>query len=421
MRYVPKLAVVHRTYAVAGEVKPMQVLGGVLTNLCLRARYGGALRTLQGLSMLAGELLVPEDFPGRRRGLVKAFFRFLAKWPHFAMTRIHPTARFRPVFTGWCYEVRRDGAFVAFRSQREEPRRDPALVSILIRTVGRGAWLRQALESVARQTWPNIEVVVIEDGPQKSQTIVDEFRGRLAVRYRATGEKVGRARAGNLALADSRGEWLNFLDDDDVLFADHVEVLMDAVAAAGAQGAYALAWETLTTVIDRDRADYAETAHFTRHRQPFNRLTLWHHNFLPIQSVLFHRDLFAKYGGFAEDMDQLEDWNLWTRYTLEDDFVFVEKTTSKYRVPAGARDAAGRQELLDRAYQDAIDRQRALTVTLSPYQISRMAEDYARSQSVVMVSRGDLRRYVRSRPWLARIAAWRHPLARRLKRRGAVQ
>jgi GT2 family glycosyltransferase len=420
LRYVPNLAVVHRTYAAAGEVKPMQVLGGVLTNLCLRARYGGPARTLQGLSMLAGEVLVPEAFPGRRRGLVKAFFRFFTKWPHFAMTRVHPTARFRPVFAGWGYEVRRDGAFVAFRSQREEPRRDPALVSILIRTVDRGPWLRQALESVARQTWPNIEAVVIEDGPPKSQAIVDEFRGRLAVRYRATGEKVGRARAGNLALAEARSEWLNFLDDDDVLFADHVEVLMDAAAAAGTKGAYGLAWETLTAVTDRKRGEYAEIAHCTRHRQPFNRLTLWHHNFLPIQSVLFHRDLYVKHGGFAEDMDQLEDWNLWTRYTLDDEFVLVEKTTSKYRVPASAREAAGRQELLDRAYRDAVLRQRALSVTLSPYQISRMAEDYARDQSVVMVSRSDLRRFVLARPWLARIAAWRQPLARRLKRRGSA-
>ena len=139
-------------------------------------------------------------------------------------------------------------------------------------------------------------------------------------------------------------------------------------------------------------------AHFTRHRQPFNRLTLWHHNFLPIQTVLFHRDLYARYGGFAEDMDQLEDWNLWTRYTLEDDFVLVEKTTSKYRVPAGARDAAGRQERLDRAYQDAVNRQREFRVTLSPRQISQMAEDYARSQSLVMVSRSDVRQFVVARP-----------------------
>jgi hypothetical protein len=148
-------------------------------------------------------------------------------------------------------------------------------------------------------------------------------------------------------------------------------------------------------------------------------VTLWHHNFLPIQAVLFHRSLYERYGGFAEDMEQLEDWNLWTRYTLKDDFVLVEKTTSKYRVPASAREAAGRQELLDGAYQDAVARQRALQLTLSPYDISRMAEDYVRSQSVVMVSRSDVRRFVGSRPWLARIAAWRHPVMRRLRGREA--
>lgn len=421
LRYVPQFAVVHRTYATAGEVKPLQILGGVETNLCLRARYGGFTRTLQGISMLAAAVLAPQDFPGRRQGLVRAFFRFCKRWPHFAMTRVHPVRRFWPQFIGWGYEVRREGAFVAFRSRREEPRRDPPLVSILIRTVNRGAWLRQALETVATQTWPNIEAVVIEDGPARSQAIVDEFRGRLTIRYKATGENVGRARAGNLALAEARGEWLNFLDDDDVLFADHVEVLVDAVQAADTKGAYALSWETLITIVDRDRAEFTEIAHSTRHHQPFNRLILWHHNFLPIQSVLFHRDLFAKHGGFAEDMDQLEDWNLWTRYTLDDDFVLVEKTTSKYRVPAGGRDAADRQERLDLAYQDAVDRQHAMAVTLSPHQISTMAEDYARSQSVVLLSRSDLRRYVRERPWLARIAAWRHPVSRHLKRRGATR
>jgi len=417
LRYLPKLAVVHRTYKSAGEVKPLQVLGGVLTNLCLRARYGGLMRTMQGLSMLAAEALAPQEFEGRRRGLLKAFSRFLTQWPHFVMTRVRPTARFRPMFSGWGYEVRRDGAFVAFRSKREHPRPDPPLVSILIRTMGRNAWLREALESVAHQTWPNVEAIVVEDGPPTSQAVVDEFRRRLSVRYFATGEKVGRARAGNLALAEARGEWLNFLDDDDVFFADHVEVLMDAVERQRVKGAYALAWETLTDIRDNERAQYVEVAHFTRHREPFSRLALWHHNFLPIQTVLFHRDLYARYGGFAEDMDQLEDWNLWTRYTLEDSFVLIEKTTSKYRVPAGARDAAGRQERLDRAYQDAVNRQRELRVTLSPREISQMAENYARSQSLLLVSRNDVRRFVVTRPWLARVAAWRQPVLRRLRGR----
>jgi GT2 family glycosyltransferase len=417
LRYLPRYAVVHRAYKVAEEVKPLQVFGGVETNLCLRARFGGRRRTVRGLLRLGAEVLAPQDFPGRRAGLIRAGIRFFWQWPYFYSTRVFPTAEFTPIFSGWNYEVRRDGAFVALRSQRETPRRDPPLVSILIRTVDRTAWLAQALETVANQTWPNIEAVVIEDGPPRSRGVVDSFRDRLNLRYRATGERVGRARAGNIALAEARGEWLNFLDDDDLLFADHVEVLMDAAEDRGVKGAYGLAWETPTRIIDRDKAQFAEITLLTRHWHPFDRLTLWHHNTLPIQAVLFHRSLYERYGGFAEDMDQLEDWNLWTRYTLEDEFVLVEKTTSKYRVPASAREAAARQALLDRAYRDAVERQRKLRLLVSPQDIAQMADAHIRSQGLLLVSRPAMRRFINTRPWLARLVAWRGPIMRRLRHR----
>lgn len=416
--YQPRLAVVHRTYREACEVKPLQVFGGVFTNLCLRARYGGFIRTLEGLLMLCGEILAPQSFPGRRWGLVKSGFAFLWRWPYFFWTSVLPAGEFRPHFSGWNYELRRDGAFVEFRSARDMPQPARPLVSILIRTVDRGAWLREALASCANQTYPNIEVVVIEDGPETSRAIVDEFAGRLAIRYRATGRRCGRAKAGNVALAEARGEWLNFLDDDDLFFADHVEVLVDAVQRADVSGAYALAWETHTEFLDKEHARYEEIIHVTRHYQHFDRLTLWHHNYLPIQAVMFHRRLYEQHGGFAEDMDQLEDWNLWTRYTLEDDFVLVGKTTSKYRVPANSRVAAERQALLDKAYLDALERQRALQVTLSPRQISEMADAYVRGQAVMMVTRNDLRRIVGSSRLLARLAAYRQPAERVLRRLG---
>ena len=414
--YQPKLALVHRTYKVANEVKPLQVFGSVLSNLCLRARYGGLLRTFEGVFMLLAEIVAPQSFPGRRWGLVKCGFAFLWKWPYFWWTSVLPNETFKPHFAGWGYELRRDGAFVEFHSMRERPPPPRPLVSILIRTVDRGAWLREALTSCANQTYPNLEVVVIEDGPDTSSAIVAEFSDRLRVRYRATGKRSGRAIAGNLALAESKGEWLNFLDDDDLFFADHVEVLVDAVQKAHVAGAYALAWETQTEFLDKQHARYEETFHVTRHYQRFDRLTLWHHNYLPIQAVLFNRRLFERYGGFDEDMDQLEDWNLWTRYTLEDDFVIVEKTTSKYRVPANSRVAAERQALLDKAYLDALERQRSLQVTLSPRQISEMADTYVRGQAVMVVTRNDLRRIVGSNRLLARLASYRQPAQRVLRR-----
>ncbi|MCM2327296.1 MAG: glycosyltransferase [Lysobacter sp.] len=419
--YQPKCAVVHRTYREAGEVKPLQVFGGVQTNLGLRMRYGGVARIAQGFTMLAAEILAPRSFPGRRRGLALAGLKALARAPHFLLSRVAPAGAFRPQFSGWGYETRRDGAFHAFASLREHPDAPRPKVSILIRTVNRQAWLRQALASCANQTWDNLEVVVVEDGPPASQALVDGFRDRLAIRYEATGEKVGRARAGNLALALATGEWLNFLDDDDVFFADHVEVLARAALAAGARGAYGLAWETKTLVHDRDRADYEEMMHATVHRQPFDRLTLWHHNYLPIQAVLFHRSLYERHGGFAEDMDHLEDWNLWTRYTLQDAFVLVEKTTSKYRVPAETRGAAERQALLDRAYADALERQRQLVITASPRDISEMADAYARSQALMMVTRHDVKRFVLGNRLLGPLAAFRTPLVEWLRRRRMIR
>ncbi len=421
LRYVPKAGVVHRTYAEANEVKPMQVFGSVFANLALRLRYGGPHRVMQGLAMLFAEITGPRSFTGRRRGLFKAGLRFLRHAPHFFMTRVKPTATFRPEFNGWSYELRREGAFHPLRSQREVPAPPQPRVSILIRTVNRQAWLREALTSCANQTYANLEVVVIEDGPEASRSVVEAFASRLDLKYQATGERTGRAHAGNLAMAAATGEWLNFLDDDDVLFADHVEVLVDAVQQGHVKGAYSLAWETFTDVHDREVARYAEVNHVTRHQQAFDRLTLWHHNYLPIQAVLFHRSLYERHGGFAEDMDQLEDWNLWTRYTLEDDFVLVGKTTSKYRVPADPNVAADRQGLLDHAYADALERQRAMRMTLSPRQVSEMAELYLRSQSVVMVTRRDVLNFMSANRVLAGVARLRHPARDFLRRRGFLR
>jgi hypothetical protein len=85
-------------------------------------------------------------------------------------------------------------------------------------------------------------------------------------------------------------------------------------------------------------------------------------------------------------------------------------------VPANSRVAAERQALLDKAYLDALERQRALEVTLSPRQISEMADTYVRGQAVMVVTRNDLRRIVGSNRLLARLAAYRQPAERVLRR-----
>lgn len=412
LRYVARAAVVHHTYSVAEEVKPLQALEGIYVNLCLRARYAGRRQIAQGLSMAFAEMLMPQSFPGRRRGIARAIWKFLRNSRYFWNSH-QGASNFEPRFSGWGYEIRRDGAFHSFLPREQQPE-DLPLISVLIRTHKRAAFLRQALTSVWHQTHRPLEVVVVEDGSDEGATVCAEFADKLPVRYFRITPGRGRSVAGNRALAEARGEWFCFLDDDDVFFADHLEVLLQTVRQHQMKGAYALAWRTTTRVVDPAVPTYEEISWDRFPDEPFSRVALWHHNFMPIQAVLFHRSLYETYGGFAEDMEQLEDWNLWTRYTMRDDFVQVRKTTSKYRVPAEVSHNVERQGKLDDAYKDAVARQATMTFVANPVLVRKIAEDYVRSNALIHVGRDQLRSHVAGSRWLSRLAAVRHVLRRRL-------
>jgi GT2 family glycosyltransferase len=427
LRYVARAAVQHLTYNYPDEIKRNQVLGGTLSNLFLRVRFGSWRDIMHGLVLICGELFVPQAFPGRRRGLAANLAKFAFHFPYFRLTKVPSGPQFAPEFRGWNYELRRDGAFHVFRSKRRPAGRADSttadstapLVSILIRTCDRPTWLRHALASVAAQTHRPLEVIVVEDGPPKSAAVVAEFGDRLDIRYHPTGERVGRSRAGNIALEMARGDYLNFLDDDDLLFADHVEVLVDAARQGNFRAAYALAWETHTDVVDANTGEHREVMHLTRHRQPFNRVVLWHHNYLPIQVVLFERSLYQQYGGFDRELDQLEDWNLWTRYALADDFIFVPKTTSKYRVPANSKQSAARQSQLDAAYQIVKAKQAQMRIETTPFAVSAMVEDYLRNESLIHISKTDVRRWMAGHSFLRTLASYRGRVMRRLRARNS--
>ena len=405
LRYVPRAAVVHRTYAKAGEVKPTQALEGIYANLALRARYSGHRRIAQGLSMAVAEMLIPQPFRGRRRGIARAIWKFLKNYRYFWNT--HQSAPgFEPRFAGWGFELRREGAFYVFKSEAEaEP--DKPLVSILIRTHRRAAFLRQALQSVANQTWRPIEAIVVEDGSDEGEAICREFESIVPVTYHRIWPGRGRSVAGNEAMRLASGQWLCFLDDDDLLFADHVEVLLDAARQHAVAGAYGLSWRTHTRILNKDQAEYEEVLAETVPDEPFSRMAMWHHNYIPIQSLVFHRRLYDQFGGFAEDMDQLEDWNLWTRYTLTESFVQVRKLTSKYRVPSEGAVSVERQKKLDDAYQDAVRRQAAMRLDISPADVRQLAEAYAKDNLLIGVGRDQVRRWMRVHPWLQRLFAYR--------------
>ena len=89
-------------------------------------------------------------------------------------------------------------------------------VTIVIPTYNRGEELRRALDSLTRQTDPDFDVFVCDDGSSEDiQAVVDEFRGILVVTCQRIENSGGPARPRNVGLAQAKGEWISFLDSDD--------------------------------------------------------------------------------------------------------------------------------------------------------------------------------------------------------------
>ena len=148
------------------------------------------------------------------------------------------------------------------------------LVSIIIRTCQRPHVLERALNSVRKQTYKNIQVVIVEDGENKSERYIREKFPDLNMLYYATGKKCGRSHAGNVALKLSEGELLNFLDDDDMLFPKHIEALVNALTESSNMAAYSIAEERQIIENSKKPDEYKVKRKMIRYKQPFNRLLL---------------------------------------------------------------------------------------------------------------------------------------------------
>lgn len=366
--YVPRVKIMHYSYETAGEIKPNQHVYGVINNLLLRYRYGGMKTILAGHVMFWKHMCAPEAFSGAKKMLQKQYWRHFALFSHFnARGKFKKLKSSVGCFVGWDYSIIRDGGLYENHLPKEN-----SLVSVIVRTCGRPCVLRETLLSLRRQTYDNFEIVIVEDGAPISQKMIEDEFADLKILYHATGEKVGRSKAGNFAMNLAHGKYLNFLDDDDLFLADHIETLIANIEKSGMLAAYATSYETPIKVLSREPYIYSIENYVGTHKQPFDRVILCHHNYIPIQCIMFARELFEKYGGLDETVDALEDWDMWVRYSLHTDFAFALKTTSIYRVPAISEINKKRQKELDDALLVMREKHKGYIQSVSVYDIAMM-------------------------------------------------
>ena len=203
------------------------------------------------------------------------------------------------------------------------------LVSIIVRTKDRPTLLREALSSILTQTYSNLEVLIINAGTVDVSRVVSEFENLVTIRQIHPPEPVGKAAAANLGAKNAAGKYLNFLDDDDLLYSTHIEKLVRFLEVTGERMAYSDC-EKATYEWQGGRFQLAAEKTLC-YGTDYDRDRLYLNNYIPFMTAVFQRSLAEEVQYFDESLDGLEDWDFWLRASKLTDFHRIPGVTAQYR------------------------------------------------------------------------------------------
>jgi glycosyltransferase involved in cell wall biosynthesis len=248
---------------------------------------------------------------------------------------------------------------------------DPT-VSVLVPLYQSEPWIAAALDSALAQTMSDFEVIVVDDGSTDGGPgIARAYAERDArVRYLRQ-ENAGLPGARNTGLAAASGEYISFLDADDLWLPDKLERQLAAASDGVLYGDAFIMYdegeptsERLSEIVSPASGDIFDT--------------LVQYNAVPVLTALVPTELMERFGGFDATQRQVEDWDLWLRmsasgvhfhYLPQPVAVYRTRTTSLSRdvvVVSTYRVRALRkvQPLVTGDRRDAVDRSLARELSL---------------------------------------------------------
>jgi glycosyltransferase involved in cell wall biosynthesis len=206
------------------------------------------------------------------------------------------------------------------------------LVSILIPAFNAEYWIKETIHSALAQTWPRKEIVVVDDGSSDATVATVRRFGSPLVKVVAQ-ENQGAAAARNLAYSNCQGDYIQWLDADDLLSPSKLELQMEALQKHNARRTLvASSWGTF---------------YYRTQRLRMRPSVLWedlppvewtlrkmeHNTYMPIHSWLISRELAELAGPWDTRLSLDDDGEYLSRVILNSDGIhFVPHATALYRM-----------------------------------------------------------------------------------------
>ncbi len=219
---------------------------------------------------------------------------------------------------------------------------DLPVVSIIIPCYNAANYIGDSIQSALDQTYANCEVIVVDDGSRDaSLDLIKDFADRICIEH---GANRGACAARNRGLALSHGQFVKFLDADDLIDRDTVSCQVAASSGLSATVAYG-PWKWL-----RASSGETEIADSTSQILPGeDLLTQWlSDRYCTPASLLWSREVLKKVGNWDESLTANQDGDLFIRAVLAGArFVPVADGTAYYRIDDSNSQSVGSRRTLD--------------------------------------------------------------------------
>lgn len=214
-------------------------------------------------------------------------------------------------------------------------------VSVIITTYGRDIKIvNEAVESADNQTFDNLEVLIIDDNGYGTEKQLDNQKffsesGYRRVRYLANKKNEGVQFSRNRGILESEGEFVAFLDDDDVWFKDKIEKqikLMQGTENCGmvfCDGYYMLNDGEVTTKKDHNPDAFKQ--------EITHRMLLMNDYIGTTSQALIKKDALAKGGLFDINLPARQDYEMWLRISKNYTLAGVNEPLYYYRIHEGVQ------------------------------------------------------------------------------------
>jgi len=180
-------------------------------------------------------------------------------------------------------------------------------VSVVIPTRNRRQWLRQGLRSVLAQTEVELEVIVVDDGSNDDTGAVVAGLGDARVVLLRHDRPRGASASRNHGAEEARGEWVAFLDDDDLWAPPKLSCQLQTAKATGRMWVYAGCVNVDANLRVLGGRPPPSPDHVAR--------LIFRRNLIPgsASSVVIRHDTFRRVGPFDVGLRGAEDWEMWIR------------------------------------------------------------------------------------------------------------